>query len=80
MYCHALNKPHVQAKGTAHNPSFVGMCLEDRLNNSPSALSEDVIKSLAAVVYAAGSDTVRAEHHIILSFANLDSAEPCINN
>ncbi|KAK7449185.1 hypothetical protein VKT23_013331 [Stygiomarasmius scandens] len=45
------------AKGTAHNPSFVGMCLEDRLNNSPSALSEDVIKSLAAVVYAAGSDT-----------------------
>lgn len=35
-------------------PSFVATCLEDRTMNSPDALSEDAIKSIAAVVYAAG--------------------------
>ncbi|ETW79565.1 cytochrome P450 monooxygenase 37 [Heterobasidion irregulare TC 32-1] len=43
-------------KGIA-KPCFVGSCLEDRTNAASKSLDEDVIKSIAAVVYAAGSDT-----------------------
>lgn len=46
-----------QQKQGVSNASFVGTCLEDRAQNLPEALSEDAIKSIAAVVYAAGSDT-----------------------
>ncbi|CAA7268209.1 unnamed protein product [Cyclocybe aegerita] len=45
-----------RATGTA-NPSFVNTCLEDRMIGAPDALSEEAIKNIAAVVYAAGSDT-----------------------
>jgi len=45
-----------RSKGSV-NPCFVNTCLEDRMIQAPNALSEETIKNIAAVVYAAGSDT-----------------------
>lgn len=56
------------------NASFVGTCLEDRAQNLPEALSEDAIKSIAAVVYAAGTClayarlSIRMKSHVNVVF------------
>jgi len=56
-----VNRPYnmVQeqmVKGTAKS-CFVTDCIEDRINGARNSLDDYAIKSMAAVVYAAGSDT-----------------------